>query len=152
MDDLLEVTGNAVRGKVLFDTTGKCLTCHVVNETGREVGPGLADIGDKLSRQSILESILFPSAAISHGYESYLLQLEGGRVTTGLLVSDAGGVVTLKEADGISRNYDKADVEEMLPQTTSLMPSDLAQTLPAQELMDIVEYSTTLKKPQPNKP
>ena len=146
--ELLTMQGDAVRGKQVFETTGKCITCHVAGKHGKDVGPALTDIGDKLTRQAILESILFPSAAVSHGYESYALQLEDGMLATGILVNDAADVVTLKEADGIERSYDQETVEAMIKQPVSLMPADLASILTAQELMDVVEYTTTLKKHQ----
>ena len=67
--------GNAARGKLVFETTGTCAKCHVVNGQGKEVGPNLSEIGSKLSREAMFESILYPSAGISHNYETYLLLL-----------------------------------------------------------------------------
>ncbi|MFP6766134.1 MAG: PVC-type heme-binding CxxCH protein, partial [Planctomycetaceae bacterium] len=72
--------GVVARGKVAFETTGTCAKCHQVNGTGKDVGPDLSGIGLKLSRTAFYESILFPSAGISHNYESYSVILNSGNV------------------------------------------------------------------------
>ena len=42
-----------------------------------------------------------------------------------------------------------ADIEERKQQEISLMPADIQKLMSAQELVDVVEYLTTLRKPQP---
>jgi hypothetical protein len=54
--------------------------------------------------------------------------------------------VTIKSADGIARTFAKAEVEEMKKQPISLMPADLQKTMNVQDLVDVVQYLSTLKK------
>lgn len=138
--------GDAVRGRMLFHTTGTCAKCHIVDGLGREVGPNLSEIGDKLSRQACYESILYPSAGISHNYETYVAVLESGNVATGIVISRTPESVTLRAADAIDRTIRLSEVEELRKQEISLMPADLQKTLTEDELVDIVEFLTTLKK------
>ncbi len=113
--DLLKAKGNAARGKVVFETTGTCAKCHVVNGQGKEVGPNLSEIGSKLSREAMFESILYPSAGISHNYETYLLLLDDGNTVQGILISQTPSEVSLKSNDAIVRTVqaiaDRADGE-----------------------------------------
>jgi len=144
--ELAKMRGDAVRGRLLFHTTGKCHTCHVVDRLGKDVGPNLSEIGDKLSRQACVESIVYPSAGISHNYETYVAVLESGNVVTGILTSRTPESVTLKGSDAIEHTIPLAEVEEMRRQEVSLMPADLQKDLTEDELIDIVEYLTTLRK------
>ena len=148
LTELAKLKGNAGNGAKLFAaaTTAKCNTCHVVNKDGKEVGPNLSEIGSKLSRQALWESIIFPSAGISHNYESYVVETKSGTVANGLKVSEDAESVTLRGADALARTFKKSDIEEIKKQVISLMPADLAKTISIEEMADIVEYLTTLKK------
>ena len=148
LTELAKLKGNAGNGAKLFAvaTTAKCNTCHVVNNQGKEVGPNLSEIGSKLSRQAMWESIVFPSAGISHNYESYVLETTSGTVANGLKISEDAETVTLRGADSLNRIFKKSDIEEIKKQEISLMPADLAKAVSVEELADIVEYLTTLKK------
>lgn len=145
LTELAKLKGNSQKGSLLFTTTGKCNTCHVVNGAGKEVGPNLSEIGTKLSRQAMYESIVFPSAGISHNYESWLLLLRNGTTQTGIITSDEADKVSLKGSDAIVRTFPAADIEERIKQKVSLMPADLAKSLSVEELTDLVEYLSTLK-------
>ncbi|HKB39984.1 MAG TPA: PVC-type heme-binding CxxCH protein [Gemmataceae bacterium] len=145
---LVKMRGRPQQGKVIFNTTGTCATCHIVNGTGKEVGPDLSEIGKKLSREAVYESILYPSAGISHGYETYSLETKQGNVLNGLLVSQTPTEVTLKGADAIVRTFKRSEIESLQKVPVSLMPADLQKLLTAEDLADVVEYMLTLKQAQ----
>lgn len=147
LPQLLAMKGDIARGKKIYETTGTCAKCHVVHKQGKEVGPNLSEIGSKLSRQAFFESVLYPSAGISHNYETYALQLENGTIATGIVTSRTDEEVTVKGADALSRTFPTAEIEEIKKQDVSLMPADLQKVLSAQDLADVVEYLQTLKKP-----
>jgi putative membrane-bound dehydrogenase-like protein len=149
LDELLARTGNVERGRMVFFSTGTCHTCHVVNGLGREVGPDLTEIGKKLSKQAFHESILYPSAGISHNYETWTVVTDDGRVLDGLLVSETAGQIQLKDAKAIVHTIPTAEIELRKKQEASLMPADLQKVMSAEELVDVVEYLTTLKAKQP---
>lgn len=144
--ELVKLSGDAKRGLDIFKNAGTCAKCHVVGKEGKEVGPNLSEIGDKLSREAMFESIVFPNAAISHNYESYLVALNNGTVVTGLLVSETPEAVSLKDAEAIVRVYKKAEIEETKKQPISMMPADLMKTMSQQDLVDVVSYLLTLRK------
>jgi putative membrane-bound dehydrogenase-like protein len=146
ISELVKRTGNAKHGQVVFENAGTCATCHIVNGAGKEVGPDLSEIGKKLSREALYESILYPSASISHNYEMYVLETKNGNVVNGLLVNQTPEEVTLKGADAIVRSFKKADIETLQKSPISLMPADLHKAMTVQDLADLVEYLLTLKE------
>jgi putative membrane-bound dehydrogenase-like protein len=146
LGQLLKMKGDVAKGKVVFNTVGKCNTCHVVNGEGKDVGPNLSEIGSKLSREAFFESILFPSAGISHNYETWTAITTGGNTITGILVSQTPAEVQLKGSDAIVRTIPRSELDELVKQPVSLMPADLQKTMTAEELVDVIEYSQTLKK------
>jgi putative membrane-bound dehydrogenase-like protein len=142
--ELARMRGDPANGKRVFDTVGTCATCHKVNGEGKEVGPDLSEIGKKLSREAILEAIVFPSAGIDHNYETWVLELKNGGVVTGLLASQTAEGVALKGADAIVRTFKRAEIDSMTKSPVSLMPADLASSLTVRDLTDVVEYLLTL--------
>jgi putative heme-binding domain-containing protein len=149
--ELVKMRGDPAKGKVVFDKAGTCANCHKVNGEGKDVGPDLSEIGKKLGREAVLEAILYPSAAISHNYETWVVTTKSGGVETGLLTSDAADAVTLKGADGILRTLKRADIEQIRRSSVSLMPADLHQALTTQDLADLVEYLLTLREARAGK-
>ena len=144
--DLLKRGGRAEIGKVVFAGAGTCAKCHVVGGEGKAVGPNLSGIGAKLSKPALYESILAPSAAISHNYETYTALLEDGRSMSGLLVSQTADQVVIRGADGIDVTIPAGEIGELVKQPVSLMPADLATMLSADELVDLVAWLETLKQ------
>jgi len=146
--ELVKRKGDAAKGQALFAGAGTCAKCHVVAGEGKAVGPDLSGVGAKLSREALWESLLAPSAAISHNYETWTLVGEDGRSVTGLLVSKTPAEVVVRGADGLDVTMAAGDVAELVKQPVSLMPADLATTLSVDELVDLVAWLETLRAPR----
>lgn len=144
--ELVKRSGDVAAGKQVFLTVGTCAKCHQVRGEGKEVGPDLSEIGSKLSKEAFYVSILDPSAGISHNFETYTLLMVDGSVQSGILISQTDAEFQIKTAEAIVRKIPREDVEEFKKSTVSLMPADLQKLLTAQNLVDVVEYLTTLKK------
>jgi len=145
LTELVKRSGSAANGKTVFAGVGTCAKCHVVQGEGKMVGPDLSGIGAKLSREALYESVLAPSAAISHNYEAWTALTKDGRAITGLLVSKTPEQVVIRGADGVDATIAGDDLEELVRQPVSLMPADLASTLSAGELVDVVTWLETLR-------
>jgi putative heme-binding domain-containing protein len=146
MAELLRKRGDKSRGEAAFMKEGTCAKCHTVNGVGQEVGPDLSEIGGKLSTEAMFESILNPSAGISHNYEMHTVLTSDGRTMSGVLISQTEAEVTLKDKDAILQIIRTDDIDDMKKQSKSLMPDDLQKLLSEQQLIDIVEYMRSLKK------
>ena len=145
--ELVKLSGSAEAGQKLFFTEKtQCAKCHTVNGQGKDVGPNLSEIGSKLSKEALYLSILDPSAGVSFNFETSQVITTEGQIVQGIIVSDTAEAVTLKTADAITRSIPKDEVDEVVKLKVSLMPAELQRLLTAQDLVDMVEYLTTLKK------
>ena len=63
-----------------------------------------------------IESILFPSAGISHNFATYTLVLQNGNVVSGILVSRTADSIAVKGIDAITRTYRMSEVEDVKEQ------------------------------------
>jgi putative heme-binding domain-containing protein len=146
LSELAKMTGDAVQGVEVFRKEGECIKCHRVRDEGKQVGPDLSEIGSKLAPEAMYVAILDPSAAISFNFETYNVLMDDGRDFSGVLVSQTDDSVTIKTAEAIERTIDRDEIDELIKQQISLMPSDLAQKMTTQQLVDVVEYLMALKK------
>jgi len=150
LSELVTMKGDAAKGAEVFrrDTTA-CIKCHQVRGEGREVGPGLTEIGTKLPKEALIESILEPSAGISFGFEGWQVELKSGDDVYGIKASETPEEVAIKDANGIVTRYKKSEIANMRQAKTSIMPTGLQQTMTAQEFVDLIEYLASLRKAQP---
>ena len=147
LSELLRMRGDPVAGARVFNTvTVGCATCHRVKGQGVDFGPDLSEIGTKLGKDALFEAILDPSAGISFGYEAFQLELKSGEEPYGLLASETADELAIKAVGGIITRYKKADITRKEQMKLSIMPAGLQQTMSTQDLVDLVEYLTTLKK------
>ena len=72
--------------------------------------------------------------------------MKNGTTQTGIIASEDNDNVSIKGIDAIVRKFATKDIEERTKQTISLMPADLPKILSTDEMADLVEYLTTLKK------
>jgi putative heme-binding domain-containing protein len=145
--DLVAMSGDPQHGKEVFfgENYAQCSRCHQVGDEGKEVGPDLTVIGQKFGREGLLESILFPNAAISHEYEVWILETEWEGLLSGFIVSEDDKQVQLMDASGDVKPIKKEEIVERRKSKTSLMPTGLAAAMSAQDLSDLVAYLATLK-------
>lgn len=146
ISELAQKKGDATRGAEVFrrEQTG-CSKCHQIRGQGVDFGPSLSEIGTKLAKEAIYEAILDPSAGISFGYEGWALELKNGDEPFGLVASETADELAIKAQGGIVTRYKKSDIVKRTQQRTSVMPVGLAQTMSTQDLIDLVEYLSTLR-------
>jgi len=70
-----------------------------------------------------------------------------GRAITGLAVEDTPDRLVVKTADGQRITVRPGDIEDRKTSDVSLMPEGLAQTMSDQQLVDLLTYLSTLRKP-----
>ena len=140
---LAEKSGSIDNGKIVFTTL--CANCHQVNNEGVNFGPDLSEIGSKLSREGLYKSILFPDQGISFGYEGYRVKLKDGSSAFGRIVSETEDKIDLQYM-AQQQSVQKADVESKVQVPGSMMPSNLQSSMSEKEIIDLVEYLSSLKK------
>lgn len=133
--------GDANRGRELFFSRGQlsCVRCHIIGETGGEVGPNLSKIGAEKSREYLLEALVAPSKTIAKGYESVQLITDDGRVMAGVLKAENDSVLQIMTPEGQTVSIPKSSIEERAA-GKSAMPEDLTKNLTPLELRDLIEF------------
>lgn len=144
---LLAIPGNVERGRKLFaETEGiQCRSCHQIGATGREIGPSLDDIGKKLSRLQLIESVLEPSKKVEQKFLLHLVETTEGRVFSGLIAKRDPKQIELRQADGKVITVPTERIEVMVPQEKSMMPELLLRDMTQQQVADLITYLASLK-------
>jgi putative heme-binding domain-containing protein len=145
--ELAKLNGDPVNGALVFrNTTGaNCVACHEVGTEGRMVGPPLTTVGQKLGKAQLYEAILYPSNAILMEYETWVVKTKKGDVFSGLKVEDTPDHVTIKDVEAKYHDVDLDQIDRKVMQKISLMPEGLSGAMTMKELVDLVEYLSTLK-------
>jgi uncharacterized repeat protein (TIGR03806 family) len=146
-EQILSLKGDPAKGKELFFKSAglQCVNCHRIHGTGTELGPDLSQIGKKLTRAQLLESILEPSKTIDPQYVAYTLETTDGQVHTGLLGARNDREVVLKLVGDKEVRVPAKKVQSLAPQRTSLMPEQLLRDATAEQAADLIEFLASLK-------
>lgn len=136
--------GDPLRGlQVFHGSKASCGACHEIGYRGGNIGPDLSRIGSIRSRRDLLEAILYPSSSFVRSYEPVMVQTRDGEVISGLLSEETADGVTIILAADQRRRVAAADIEEIRPGKTSVMPGGLEQVLSLQELSDLISLLET---------
>lgn len=145
--ELVKKSGDARRGATVYTReTVACNRCHQINGQGIDFGPALSEIGTKLAKEALYESILAPNSGILMGYESWSVETKDGDEFYGLLVSDTKDELAIKTVGGIVNRVKKSDIDFQRKSQLSTMPAGLQQMMSVQDLVDLVEYLASLRK------
>ena len=136
--------GDPLRGlQVFHGSKASCGACHEIGYRGGNIGPDLSRIGSIRSRRDLLEAILYPSTSFVRSYEPVMVQTQDGEVISGLLTEENADGITIILAADQRRRVATADIEEIRPSKTSVMPGGLEQVLSLQELSDLISLLET---------
>jgi len=142
--------GDVSRGAKLFsdDQRLACAQCHSVDGSASKAGPDLFAVGDKFGRRDLVDAVLLPSATISPGYGTVIVETKSGDEHQGILKQATGASVQLMGADGKLVTIAAAEIKEQRGSTLSLMPEGLHAGLSLQEFADLTEYLASLRQPE----
>jgi putative heme-binding domain-containing protein len=130
-------TGVPKAGRAIFQE--RCDRCHTLFGKGGNVGPDLTTYR-RDDVDTMLLSIVDPSAEIREGFTPYVVATTDGRVLSGTCPDQDNRVVVLRCSDGKELTIAREDVETMEPSKTSIMPEGLLAPLTDQQLRDLFAY------------
>ena len=144
---LLTLTGSTVKGRNLFLQTGRtlCVSCHRVQGSGKNIGPDLSQVGSRLNREQLLESLLEPAKTITEGYRLYSLEMKSGEIQTGFLLERAKENTRFRLLSGEELTMPTQSVLRFTDLPVSAMPAGLLQNLAPQEAVDLLAYLVSLR-------
>lgn len=134
--------GDIARGKTLF--TINCMICHTVAGQGGQIGPVLNGAG-AMGLEGLLRAIITPNAAMEAGYRAFRVELRGGDVLDGFMVSQDKDVIILRQPNHEDQRIPQDSVVRSRYTKTSIMPEGLLDALPDKDISDLFSYLQTLK-------
>ena len=132
-----EGSGNPYAGEELF--MQKCAACHKLFHKGGNVGPDLTPY-QRGNLDTLLRSVVDPSAEIREGFEQTQIVTTDGRILTGFVVDQDTQIVTLRSKSGENIRVTREDVESLNAVRKSLMPDGLLQDMTDQQLRDFFAF------------
>ena len=144
INQLVAANGDAIKGKAIFENY--CTSCHQVNGKGIDFGPNLSEIGNKLSKDGLYASVMLPNDGIGFGYEGFVIETSDGSKLVGYINSNTEENIELRQMGGITTSMSKSNIVSIEKLENSLMTSGLGQAMGENDLIDLIEYLTLLKK------
>ncbi len=139
--------GDAARGRKIFyeNLAVACTRCHHIgNDGGGNAGPVLDGLAGRVTREHLLESIVFPNQQVTQGFETAMLSLKNGTAYAGIVKAESDAELTLLTPEDGELKLKKVDITSR-DKGLSGMPEGFGQLLSRQELRDVIEFLGTLK-------
>jgi len=128
--------GDPEQGEILFRTRG-CVQCH---GSGNALGPDLAGITARFSRDDLFVAIALPSRDVSSRYQTVLVETKQGKTFSGLVVYESADGILLRSGVAKTHRIEARDIAAQRTLTTSVMPEGLLKDLTDSQLADLYAY------------
>lgn len=143
----LPASRDIAAGRQVFQKN--CAICHQVRgQDGVKIGPDLGTVHN-WSEEAILAAILAPNLSISSGYDTWSATLQNGETVEGIIASETGSAITLRNAAGADRTISREDIRSLKALNVSLMPQGLEAQITPEEMANLLAFlkGTTLYRP-----
>lgn len=144
-----EMPGDPVRGRDIYQSSGGCPACHIVDGHGTGIGPELTFIGDRRGLDYLRQSLAEPAAAHSQtaGFRDYLtVRVESLRGTVeGMRVNEDAFTIQVRDMSGTVHSFRKDELTKFEKVFAhSLMP-EYGAVLSEKDVDDVVSYMMSLR-------
>lgn len=139
-----EEEGSPLEGRKLFHGKMSCGKCHRLFDQGEDIGPDLTSY-NRSDVARMLLALVNPNAEIREGFEVYTVLTTDGLMLQGFKVDENDQVLVIRGSDGSTQTIAKKDIDEVIPNTASIMPEGLLDTATEDEIRDLFAFllSTT---------
>jgi putative heme-binding domain-containing protein len=142
---LVREKGDPAKGELIFrKAESSCTTCHAIGGAGGLIGPDLSSLGTSSPAETIIKSILYPSASIKEGYDLKRVVKKDGSEMLGYLASDGASDIVIRDVTGKEVSIPKSQVQVMEKVPGSLMPPGLTASLDQTEFINLIGFLTKL--------
>jgi putative heme-binding domain-containing protein len=143
--EALTTGGSLFRGRqvVLQHPAAQCGRCHAIGDSKADVGPPLAGVASRLTRQQLLESLIAPSARLAPGYGQVSVTLKNGQKLEGMLREESATTIAVEDATRGLQRVQVADIATRTNGASPMPPMNLLLT--PREIRDVVEYLSSLR-------
>jgi cytochrome c oxidase cbb3-type subunit III len=144
-------TGNAARGKELFNGSTACASCHMIEGKGGRLGPDLTATSTARSVEYIVDSVRNPSRRLAQGiteamkefsqeYETVNVVDGRGQKFQGVVLNEDNFTLQMIDTREQLHLFEKDELRSVDKSRESLMPKYDEKMLPEKDLQDIVAY------------
>jgi putative heme-binding domain-containing protein len=143
--EALTTGGSPLRGRqiALQHPAAQCGRCHAIGDSKAEVGPSLAGMGSRLTRQQLLESLILPSARLAPGYGQVSVTLKNGQKVEGTLREESAEAIAVEDTTRGLQRLQVTDIATRTNGVSAMPPMNLLLT--PREIRDVVEFLATLR-------
>jgi putative heme-binding domain-containing protein len=128
--------GDRERGQRIF-VQASCASCH---SGAHALGPDLAGVTGRFSREDLFTAIVQPSRDISPRYQTTVVTTDDGKVYQGLIVYEATDGVLLQTAPATTARIAGSQITSRRISDISLMPAGLLDKLADSDIADLYAY------------
>jgi putative heme-binding domain-containing protein len=149
--------GDPTAGQLVYETTGNCSSCHIIEGVGTGIGPELSDVGLRRNADYLRQSVMTPEAdqpRVVDRFRGTLNAFLTVRIVSergsyeGMRVNEDAFTVQMRDIAGNFYSFDKADLlsyEKAFGH--SFMPGYSA-ALTERQTDDVVSYLMQLRGDQ----
>lgn len=136
--DDFELAGDAGRGREIYEGSGNCASCHMIDGAGGRLGPDLTTVGDRLTPDEIAAALTDPDEEVLPRWWTVRVTRADGSVVEGLRMNEDTFTLRIMDGDENLWSFLKSEVRSFERIKTSTMPetADLA----AGEMDDLVAW------------
>ena len=134
-------SGEAEAGEKLFIRR----SCHSCHGSRGALGPDLAGVSRRFSRQDLFTAIVAPNRDVSSRYRTLQVLTTTGRLYSGIVIYQSVDGVLLRTGSNETIRVEAEEMESQRYRSLSLMPRDLLRDFKDQDLADLDAYLRTLK-------
>jgi putative membrane-bound dehydrogenase-like protein len=136
---LAKKSGDAAAGKEVFKL--QCAKCHTHSGEGSKIGPDLTGMAVH-PKAELLTHIIDPSRNVEGNYRVYTVVTDDGRVLNGLLAGESKTAIEIIDAEAKRHPVLRENIEELVASTKSLMPEGFEKQVPAESIVNLLEFLT----------
>lgn len=136
--------GNPDRGRWIFfnHQQAQCMKCHSYDDRGGNAGPRLNGVGNKLSHEQLLESLIDPGKRIAPGYGVVMLELKDGEHISGIFQGEDTRGVKIRKGQARDQVIPHGEIAKKTFSPSSML--DMKEILSKREIRDVVSFLATL--------
>jgi putative membrane-bound dehydrogenase-like protein len=128
--------GDVKNGEKIFETRA-CAKCHGKRD---RLGPDLAGVTKRFSKEDLFHAILDPSATVSSQFQTKIYETDDGKSHIGMVIYESVDGVLLRTSDNDTIRLEGPQIVTQEYLSRSLMPDNLLQGLSSQEYADLYAY------------
>ena len=129
-------SGDSTRGQTIYNQVS-CAKCHGKRN---RLGPDLAGVSRRFSRNDLFIAIMQPSKQVSSRYRTKLYETSSGLSYEGMVIYEAVDGTLLRTANNETIRIEGSEIEHSEFLTKSLMPAGLLNDLKPQDYADLYAY------------